>query len=163
MSGQGARAWRLVGALCGAVVAADQAAKAAVGSGLVSGERVELLGPLRLTLTHNRGVAFGLADGGGAGLVLLTVAALAVVGLIFARDPARRGAWAPVGLLAGGALGNLADRIRAGAVTDYVEIGAWPPFNLADVAITAGVVLLALAYLREEPLREGRPAGGSEP
>ena len=46
-----------------------------------------------------------------------------------------------VGLLAGGALGNLADRLRSGAVTDYIEIGSWPPFNLADVAITAGVVL----------------------
>ena len=58
--------------------------------------------------------------------------------------------WVAVGLLAGGALGNLADRIRADAVTDYVAIGSWPPFNLADVAITVGVAILALSYLREE-------------
>jgi signal peptidase II len=53
--------------------------------------------------------------------------------------------WVAVGLLAGGALGNLADRIRAEAVTDYVDIFSWPPFNLADVSITLGVVLLALS------------------
>ncbi len=57
--------------------------------------------------------------------------------------------WVAVGLLAGGAIGNLVDRIRAGAVTDYVEIGSWPPFNLADVAITLGVVLFAVILLRE--------------
>ena len=55
--------------------------------------------------------------------------------------------WVAVGLLAGGALGNLADRVRAGAVTDYVDFLSWPPFNLADVAITLGVVVLALSYM----------------
>ena len=57
--------------------------------------------------------------------------------------------WIAVGLLAGGALGNLADRVRAGAVTDFIDLPLWPPFNLADMAITAGVALLAWAYLRE--------------
>jgi signal peptidase II len=55
--------------------------------------------------------------------------------------------WVAIGLLAGGALGNLSDRVRDGAVTDYVDFLSWPSFNLADVAITAGVVLLALSYL----------------
>ncbi len=63
--------------------------------------------------------------------------ALGVVGYLFARDPARPGMWVATGLLAGGAIGNLVDRIRADAVTDYVDIAPWPPFNLADVAITA--------------------------
>jgi signal peptidase II len=57
--------------------------------------------------------------------------------------------WLAVGLLAGGAIGNLIDRVRAGAVTDYIDVLSWPPFNLADVAITLGVLVLALTYLRE--------------
>jgi signal peptidase II len=152
-----ARAWCLAGALCGLVVAADQAIKAAIEHNLVPGERVDVIGPLDLTLSHNRGVAFGLAGGGGVGLVLVTVVALGVVGYLFARDPTRPWMWAASGLLAGGALGNLADRVRAGSVTDYVDISAWPPFNLADVAITVGVAILVLIYLRDA---ERAPDGG---
>ena len=149
MSAATARAWSLAGALCGLVFLADQAAKAAVEDRLVIGEQVDVLGPLGLTLSHNRGVAFGLAGGAGVGLVLVTLGALAVIGYIFSRKPERPGMWVAVGLLAGGALGNLADRIRADAVTDYVDVGSWPPFNLADAAITCGVILLVLLYLRD--------------
>jgi uncharacterized protein YggT (Ycf19 family) len=92
---------------------------------------------------------FGLADGGGVALIALTLGALLFVGVLFARNPTRPWMWVAVGLLAGGALGNLADRIRADAVTDYVDFLAWPPFNLADVAIVVGVAILALSYLRE--------------
>lgn len=145
------RPWRLAGALCGVVVALDQAAKAAVEANLVPGEKIEVLGPLSLTLAHNRGVAFGLADGGGAALVALTVLALLFVGALFASNPARPWMWVAIGLLAGGALGNLADRVRAGEVTDFVDVLSWPPFNLADVAITLGVAAMALSYLRERP------------
>jgi len=142
-----ARAWWLAGGLCAIVIAADQAAKAAVEAHLVPGEEVDVLGPLGLTLAHNRGVAFGLAGGAGAPLILLTVVALGVVAYLFARNPARRGMWVATGLLAGGALGNLTDRVRADAVTDYVDLPPWPPFNLADVAITAGVALFVLLHL----------------
>jgi signal peptidase II len=148
----GERAWRLAGALCGLVVALDQAAKSVVEANLVPGEHVDLLGPLGLTLVHNRGVAFGLASGGGVALIALVLAALLFVGALFARDPDRAGMWIAVGLLAGGALGNLADRVRADAVTDYIDVLSWPPFNLADVAITLGVAALALSYLRESTL-----------
>jgi signal peptidase II len=144
-----ARAWCLAGAVCGLVVAADQVAKAIVEAQLVPGQHVEVLGPLGLTFSHNSGVAFGLAGGGGDALILFTIAALAVVGILFAREPTRPGMWLAAGLLAGGALGNLADRIRTGAVTDYIDIGSWPNFNLADVAITIGVVLLAVTFLWE--------------
>jgi signal peptidase II len=150
VSGEGARAWRLAGALCGLVVVLDQAAKALIEANLVPGQYVEVLGPLELTLSHNSGVAFGLASGGGARLILLTALALGVVGYVFSRNPTRPLMWVAAGLLAGGALGNLADRVRADAVTDYIQIGSWPAFNLADVAVTAGVLLLALSYLREE-------------
>lgn len=149
MSAAAVRAWRRAAALCAAVVVLDQVAKAAIEANLVPGEQVDVLGPLGLTLTHNRGVAFGLASGGGGVLVALTLVALLFVGVLFARNPARPGMWIAVGLLAGGALGNLVDRVRAGAVTDYVDVLSWPPFNLADMAITLGVVVLALSYLDE--------------
>jgi signal peptidase II len=149
VSAEAGRAWRLAGALCGLVVVADQAAKAAVEKHLTPGEHVDVIGSAGLTLSHNSGVAFGLAAGGGTSLVVLTGLALLVVGYLFTRDPVRPGMWVAVGLLAGGALGNLADRIRADAVTDYISIGSWPNFNLADVSVTAGVLLLALAYAHE--------------
>jgi signal peptidase II len=148
-----ARAWSRAGALCAVVVALDQGAKALIEDHLVPGQHVDLAGPLGLTLSHNQGIAFGLARGGGEALVAVTVAALALVLVLFARSPARPWMWVAVGLLAGGALGNLTDRLRAGAVTDYVDLDvlSWPPFNLADVSITIGVLLLALSYLREQP------------
>ena len=143
------RPWALAGVLAVVIFIVDQAAKSAVERHLVPGQLVEVLGPLELTLSHNRGVAFGLAGGAGIGLVLLTVAALGLIGYLFARNPGRPGMWVATGLVTGGALGNLADRISAGEVTDYIAIGSWPPFNLADVAITCGVVLLALIYVRD--------------
>lgn len=149
MSAPRARAWRLAGALCGIVVVCDQAAKALIEAHLTPAQSVHVLGPLDLTLSHNSGVAFGLASGGGTRLVLVTVLALGVVAYLFYRDPTRPAMWVAAGLLAGGALGNLADRIRADAVTDYIAIGAWPAFNLADVAVTVGVALLAIAYVWE--------------
>jgi signal peptidase II len=144
------RAWGLAGALCALIVILDQAAKAAIEANLVPGEKVDVLGPLTLTLAHNDGVAFGLASGGGIALVALTIAALVFVAVLFARNPDRSGMWVAIGLLAGGALGNLIDRVRTGEVTDYLDVLSWPPFNLADVAITLGVLALALSYLAEE-------------
>jgi signal peptidase II len=149
MSFATARAWSLAGVVCGLVFLADQAAKAAVEAHLVPGQYEELLGPLELTLSHNRGVAFGLAGGAGVKLVLVTALALGVIGFIFSRNPQRPGMWLAVGLIAGGAIGNLADRIRADAVTDFIAVGSWPPFNFADVAITLGVVLLVFLYMRD--------------
>jgi len=152
----GGRASCLAGALCLLVLVLDQATKAVVEDRIAIGGEVEVLGPLKLTLAHNEGVAFGLAGGGGALLVAITLLALAFVVWLFARNPARPWMWVPTGLLAGGALGNLVDRARAGAVTDFVDLPSWPPFNLADAAITLGVALLILIYLREaerEPRR----------
>ncbi len=149
MSGTATRAWCLAGALCGLVVVVDQAAKAAISAHVTIGEKIHVFGPLGLTLSHNNGVAFGLAGGAGVRLVLVTLVALGIVGIVFARNPTRPGMWVAAGLLAGGALGNLADRLRAGAVTDFVDLPSWPPFNLADVSITAGVIILVVIYLRE--------------
>jgi signal peptidase II len=151
------RAWCLAGALGAIVVAVDQAAKAAIEAHLVPGQDVDVFGPLGLTLSHNQGVAFGLAGGAGAPLIVLTLAALGVVAYLFARNPTRPGIWVATGLVAGGAIGNLTDRIRADAVTDFVDLPPWPPFNLADVAITAGVVLLVFLYLHDA--EQGRKGG----
>jgi signal peptidase II len=143
------RAWLRAGALCALVVAGDQVAKGLVEEKIVVGELVDVLGPLRLTLSHNNGIAFGLAGGGGAGLVAITLAALVLVATLFARNPTRPGIWVAFGLIAGGAIGNLADRIRLGAVTDFIDLPHWPDFNLADISITAGVLVLAYIYLRD--------------
>jgi len=149
------RAWLLAGTLCAAVIVVDQVAKAIVRSEIVLGEEIDVLGPLGLTQTHNTGVAFGLAGGTGAPLIIVMLAALGVVTYLFAQDPVRPGMWVASGLLAGGAVGNLIDRIGAGHVTDFIELPPWPPFNVADVSITFGVVLLVLIYLREG-IREER-------
>jgi len=149
------RAWLLAAVLCAAVIVVDQLAKAIVRSEIVIGEEIDVFGPLGLTHTHNTGVAFGLAGGTGVPLIIVMLAALGVVVYLFARDPARPGMWVASGLLAGGAVGNLIDRIGAGHVTDFIELPPWPPFNVADVCITFGVVLLVLIYLREG-IREER-------
>jgi signal peptidase II len=150
-----ARAWRLATALGGLIVGLDQGAKALVEANLYPGERVDVLGPLSLTLSYNDGVAFGLGGGGGDLLVFLTGGALLAIAAMFARAASRPGLWVAFGLLLGGALGNLADRVRAGAVTDYVDVLSWPAFNLADVAITVGVGLLVVIQLRQ-PQGSGR-------
>jgi signal peptidase II len=80
----------------------------------------------------------------------VTIGALALVLLWFALDPERPGLWLAVGLLVGGALGNLADRVRSDAVTDFIDPPFWPTFNLADVAITLGAVALVFTSLAHE-------------
>jgi signal peptidase II len=149
VSGRTGRAWGRAAALGLVVLVLDQVAKEIVTRHIVLGEQVDVLGPLKLTLSHNEGVAFGLADGGGIGLIAVTLIALGVVLWLFSRDPTRPGMWVATGLLAGGAIGNLIDRIRHGHVTDFIELPHWPPFNLADCGITCGVVILLVVYIRE--------------
>jgi signal peptidase II len=149
VSGRVGRAWGLAAALAVVVLIADQVAKEIVTRHIVLGEQVEVLGPLKLTLSHNEGVAFGLAHGGGIVLVAISLVAMGVVIWLFSRDPTRTGMWVATGLLTGGAVGNLIDRVRHGHVTDFIELPHWPPFNLADCGITCGVVLLLVIYIRE--------------
>jgi signal peptidase II len=138
--------WRRALAVCGAVVLVDQVTKAIVVSSLHVGQRESVALGFDFTNTPNRGLAFGI--GHGQGLVLaVTIVALALVLVWFALDPGRPDLWLAVGLLAGGALGNLADRVRAAAVTDFIDPPLWPAFNLADVAITLGAVGLVLISL----------------
>jgi signal peptidase II len=135
-------------------VAADQAVKALVRSTIERGGEVDLILGIELVNVRNRGIAFGMFSGGGVLLVLFAVAALVALLLFFARHRDRPLVWLPTGLLIGGATGNLIDRAREGAVTDFVDLPAWPAFNVADVAITFGV--LTLLYVLEGPPRHGR-------
>jgi signal peptidase II len=144
-----ARAWVSATLVAVLVVAADQITKSLVEANITVGERVDVLGPIQLTNVGNTGIAFGLAGGGGTVLVALALLTLVLVIGFFARDPGRRGIWLAIGLLVGGAAGNLIDRIAHEAVTDFIKIGPWPTFNVADIAITLGVVLLAWALIRE--------------
>lgn len=135
--------------VCGAVVALDQITKGAVRDRIARGESVDLLPFVQLQHTRNQGVAFGL--GGEISPLLIAVAVAGLAGLmayLTLRPGAEPVAWLPAGLLVGGALGNLLDRVRDGAVTDFIDVGAWPTFNLADAAIVVGVALLALSALR---------------
>lgn len=134
-----------------AVLAADQASKALVRGSLARGEVRSLLPGVDLVNVRNRGVAFGLLEDGGLLLVAVAVVALLALLVFFATHLGRRLVWLPTGLLIGGAAGNLIDRAREGAVTDFVDLPLWPAFNVADVSITAGV--LALLYVLEGPPR----------
>ena len=97
---------------------------------------------------HNRGVAFGFLGGGGALVLVVTLAALALLLVYFARHAERPLLWLPTGLVLGGALGNLLDRVHQGYVTDFIHVPHWPAFNVADMCITGGVVALVLVLER---------------
>ncbi len=137
------------------VLAADQATKALVRGSIARTERVDVLPGLDLVNTRNTGVAFGFFSDGGTIVAVVAAVALAALLVFFATHLERPLVWLPTGLLLGGAAGNLIDRAREGAVTDFVDLPLWPAFNLADAAITIGV--LALLYVLEgPPSREDR-------
>lgn len=130
---------------------------------------------VRLTYILNPGAAFGLFPGSRVALVAVSVAAVVVV-LVSAWNPRTRlGTLLPLGLILGGAIGNLIDRVRLGEVVDFIQVGIppryyWPVFNVADSAVTIGVVWIALglAVRGREPAAEdtspsdARLAAGAE-
>ncbi len=131
------------------VLVLDQATKLAVDSSLARSESVNVFFGLDITNTRNRGVAFGALEGRGEIVGALIAVALALLVAWFAANASRRWLWLPVGMLLGGALGNLIDRAREGAVIDFIDPAFWPAFNLADSSIVIGV--LALLYVVEGP------------
>ena len=127
----------------GAVVAVDQGTKAIATSLVDGGDRTEILPFLAIENVRNKGVAFGLGGDISAVLIGATIVVLvAVLAFLALRGRSGPHVWVPAALLIGGALGNLADRVRDGAVTDFIDLPLWPTFNLADVAIVVGVLLL---------------------
>jgi signal peptidase II len=129
-------------ATAGLVVAVDQATKQLVVTNIARGDQLELIPGLDLTNTRNTGVAFGALEGGGVIVAILIGASLALLLAYFAVNRDRPWLWLPVGMLLGGALGNLADRAREGAVIDFIDPIAWPAFNVADSCIVLGVLVL---------------------
>lgn len=131
------------------VLALDQLTKHLVQHSIVPGEQVRFLPGIQLVNTRNHGVAFGLEA--GSQLIVTVLVGLALLALLvyFATHAFRPLVWLPTGLLLGGALGNLLDRIRSGSVVDFIKLPlGWPPFNLADASIVLGVALLLFVVER---------------
>jgi len=160
--------WRLTAAWGGAVLALDLGTKAAARNFLNAWEsRPVIDGLFHLVLAHNTGAAFSLLAGeGGPGqsLKMTALAALALLPFLYffiQAAPGDRSRLAALGLILGGALGNIHDRLRWGAVVDFLDFQwrghHWPAFNLADLAICLGVGLLGLGVWRGRPAKaEGR-------
>jgi signal peptidase II len=134
-------AWTRAGLVVAVVLVIDQVSKALVRHNIVPGERDEVLPFLDLVNTRNEGIAFG-GLGGSPIVIALVIAALIGIIVVFAMNATRRWAWLSAGLLLGGAIGNIIDRLREGAVTDFLKLPHWPQFNVADIAVTLGVLSL---------------------
>lgn len=141
-------AWGRAGLLAAAVLIADQLTKQLVRSSIALGASHHLLPGVTLVHAQNSGIAFSLLTGSGVGVIVVTLVVVAAVLAYFARQGERRGMWLACGLIVGGAVGNLADRVRAGLVTDFIKLPHWPAFNLADTAITLGVLTLFIVVGR---------------
>ncbi len=125
------------------VIVVDQLSKRAVRSSITPGEEHKLLPGVDLVNTRNHGVAFGFLPGSHLAVTILIGVALLILLAYFALHASRPLIWLPTGMLVGGALGNILDRLRDGSVTDFIKLPlGWPPFNLADASITLGVVIL---------------------
>jgi len=135
------------GGVLAIVLILDQLTKHTIATGVAAGEQQKFLPGITLVHVRNTGVAFSLFSSGGALVLVLTLAALAALVGYLALRPDRPGLWLPTGMLIGGAVGNLIDRIGSGAVTDFIKLPLWPAFNVADISITFGV--LALLYVLE--------------
>jgi signal peptidase II len=135
------------------VAAADQWIKMLVARSIPPGSSVPVIsGLLSLTHVQNRGVAFGLLA--GISPILMILVALTLVVLLSYNKGRRtwsRATGVGFALMAGGAAGNLLDRIRFGFVVDYLDVHVWPVFNLADAAIVTGAGLVLLVLMRPGP------------
>lgn len=156
------RRHRLPLLICGATAALDWVSKAAAERFLVHAVPLPIAGDfVRLTLSFNPGSALGIRLGGVGVHTLLTFAVIAMVVVLALRTPVtRRLENAGYGLVLGGAVGNVGDRLTQGYVTDFLDIGfgnlRWWTFNVADIALAAGVVLLLVASRKIDDPAEGR-------
>jgi signal peptidase II len=137
------------------VLALDQVTKLLVDGNIEQGASEDLVLGIRLVNTRNTGVAFSSLQGAGPIIGVIVAIALGALLVYFARNASKPLIWLPTGMLLGGALGNVVDRIREGAVIDFIKVvDFWPAFNVADSAVTVGVVLLL--WVME---RRGAPHG----
>ena len=151
-----ANSWQWAGlalVACAAVLA-DQVTKHIVTSTLALDDAVHVVGPLSIHHVQNSGIAFGLFSSATAGVTVITSVAVIWMVWFFARSGGRHPVLpAALGLLIGGSLSNLVDRIRLGHVTDFIDFRYWPAFNLADsfIVIGVGILLAALLLAEREP------------
>lgn len=162
-----ALATRRVLAVAVLVLVLDQLTKRLIVQAIDRGTRHEVLPFLDLTYVRNDGVAFSSFSNQPWIVGLLVVGALAALTYWFVRNRTVRLAWLAAGMLAGGAIGNVLDRIVEGAVVDFLKPPNWPAFNLADMAIVGGMILLVIVVELEnrrktdaEGRRETRPQRG---
>ena len=141
------RGWALALATVGVVIVLDQITKAWVRAAVDPHEKINVFFGLDITRVQNTGVAFGALSGSGAVVFLAVLVAMAGLLTYFALHAGEPRLWLPVGMVFGGALGNLADRVRIDGVTDFIDPVLWPAFNVADMCIVIGV--LGVLYLAE--------------
>ena len=135
--------------LAALVVLCDQATKFLVREYLQLSQSVPTEGFFRITHTYNTGSAFGLFQGQNTPLIVVAVVGIFILGMIYrSQRPPSNLLRLSLGLQVGGAIGNLTDRLLFGHVTDFLDVGAWPIFNLADSSIVVGLVLLAWVFLK---------------
>ena len=142
-------AWARAALVMVAVIALDQATKALVRADVAIGDRDGVFPGVEIVHVRNEGVAFSRFSGGGTIVAVIVGAALLALVAYFVTHLDKPLVWLPTGMLLGGALGNVIDRLRDGAVTDFIKLPGWPAFNVADIAITCGV--LVLLYVTERP------------
>ena len=153
--GAGPRQWAGLAAVVGAAVAGDQLTKHLVTSRLALDQASQVIGPLSIHRVENAGIAFGLFTSATGVVIALTALAVVWMLVYFARSGARHPAIpAGLGLLIGGSLSNLVDRVRLGHVTDFIDFGWWPAFNLADSFIVIGVGILLAAMFGADRSRK---------
>jgi len=141
-------AWSRAGLVLAAVLVVDQVTKALVRADVELGSADPVLPLVTLVHSRNRGVAFGVFEDQIAVVVIAIALAIGALVAYFATHGDRPLVWLPTGLLAGGAIGNVVDRVREGFVTDFIKLPSWPAFNVADMAITFGVATLLLVVER---------------
>ena len=143
--------WAALAAVAAAAVAADQLTKHVVSSELELGRQIHIAGPFSIHHVENSGIAFGLFATATSLVIALTIIAVGWMLLFFARSGARHPVLpAALGLVIGGSVSNLLDRVRLGHVTDFLDLRFWPAFNLADSFIVVGVAVLLASLLSGE-------------
>jgi signal peptidase II len=151
--------WLGLTAIVLAAVAADQLTKHIVAARLRLDDGVHVVGPLWIHHVQNSGIAFGLFASATPVVIVLTGLAVAWMLVFFARSGARHPVLpVALGLVIGGSVSNLLDRVRLGYVTDFIDFRFWPAFNLADSFIVIGVAILLVALFSadREPRRRSR-------
>ena len=142
----------------------DQLTKYVTIQTLAVGHSFPLRGFFRFTHVHNTGSAFGILQGLNTPLIFVSFIGIIVLALIYRSQPQPSVLLRlSLGLQLGGAFGNLVDRLRLGYVTDFIDIGPWPVFNLADASIVTGLILLVWLFTRRREPETPEPAGLAGP